>query len=164
MNFEGLVANYILQKYPEMGERMAYYISAAIQFAESYCLRGFEKEERTETCKVYRSTCFLNSTPIWGISSVIDAENGIQYTVKFFSQSGVVVLLEDVNDRWVKVTYLGGYETIPADLLVAIGELAAFLFKAEAGMESMRTGDFSVTYSDIPNHVREILDRYRSVT
>lgn len=66
----------------------------------------------------------------------------------------------------VKLTYTGGYTTIPEDLQHAVKELVMFWYKRNTdkrvGVTSVSIGDKSITYEkDIPESVMSVFKRYR---
>jgi len=66
----------------------------------------------------------------------------------------------------VKLTYTGGYTTIPADLQNAVKELVMFWYKRNTdkrvGVSNISIGDKSITYEkDIPESVMSVFKRYR---
>lgn len=64
----------------------------------------------------------------------------------------------------VSVSYIAGYDAVPQDVQQAVVEVVALRYKLKEhiGMTSRAKGAASDTYdtSDLPEHVKSILDRY----
>jgi len=70
------------------------------------------------------------------------------------------------GNKSVKVTYTGGYTTVPYDLQLATKELVMFWYKRNTdkrvGVSSVNVGDKSTSYeTDIPKSVTAVFQRYR---
>jgi uncharacterized phiE125 gp8 family phage protein len=71
--------------------------------------------------------------------------------------------------KCIKVVYVAGYATVPNDLIWAANEMVAYLYdnrSAASAVASQSIGGFSESYNDaagtdIPAHVRKVVDRYR---
>jgi len=151
-----------LLKYPELVGSVDTYAEISLRFAEKFCDRQFEENTFVEEHKVFRSVIVLKNYPVTSIVSVTSLDGENTYSVKQFTRDGIVYLDDWVNDEWVKVTYTAGYTTLPKDLLNALVELTAFFYKRETNMTTLRSGDFTVDFGDIPNDIKETLYRYRS--
>jgi len=161
MSIVGQVNEYISQKYPEVGTVTMRYAEIAVAVAESICSRKFAKATHTERTIAYRGMVFVSNTPLHDVVSVKDVEMGYEFNIKSFIPEGIIFLEYNNRRLWVEVKYVGGYETLPNDLVFAIGELAYYLFKHEPNIESLRGGDFTVNIADLPQVVLEVLNRYR---
>lgn len=156
-----IVAKIVL-KYPELVNMATSYAEIALRFAEKFCDRKFEQSTFTEEHKAFRSVVVLRNYPVTSVVSVTSLDDTIAYSVKQFTRDGIVYLGDWVNDEWVKVTYTAGFTTLPKDLLNALAELTAFFCKRETNIATLRSGDFTVNFNDIPADIKETLYRYRS--
>lgn len=156
------IIDLIRVKYPELGDLDNTYAEISLRFAEKFCDRQFEENTFVEEHKVFRSVIVLKNYPVTSVVSVTSLDGGTVYSVKNFTTNGIVFLDDWVNDEWVIVHYTAGYHTLPKDLLNALVELAAFFYKRETNMTTLRSGDFTVDFGDIPNDIKETLYRYRS--
>ncbi|MEM3147253.1 MAG: hypothetical protein QXY94_06860 [Archaeoglobaceae archaeon] len=162
MNVINEIIAQVSLKYPELDEVAAFYAEIALRFAEKLCDRQFEQATFTEEHKAFRSVVVLRNYPVTSVVSVTSLDDTIAYSVKQFTRGGIVFLDGWVNDEWVKVTYTAGFTTLPADLLNALVELTAFFCKRETNIATLRSGDFTVNFNDIPADIKETLYRYRS--
>ena len=122
-------------------------------------------------------TLLLRAYPISTVASVyVDTERSYASTdlldsgdYVYYSMDGTIKtdgsLLASGN-KSIKVTYTGGYSTIPYDLQLAIKELVMFWYKRNTdkrvGVASMSAGDKSMSYeNDVPQSVLSIFTRYR---
>lgn len=158
MGFLDPIIQQIQDKFPEVGEKAPTYVGLALRWAERFCGRKFELGEHTETIKVYNSHIFVSNPPLKEIISVGD------YHVEWWSEAGVIKLVESVNNEWVTVKYVGGYSQPPEDLVFAISELAYFLFKHEPHIQRISSGDFNLDLTQIPQVVLSLLETYRGVS
>lgn len=70
--------------------------------------------------------------------------------------------------RGIRVTYNGGYSTIPEDLKLAVFEMSKIIYKGSAGTQSSRfQGESKDSYNlgvdDFPPQVRRVLNLYRLI-
>jgi hypothetical protein len=66
-----------------------------------------------------------------------------------------------------RVTYTGGYEVIPQDLKLAVLDLLEYYLKSDMAIKSQRERGANtvqveyVTTTNLPSHIRRVLDMYR---
>jgi len=154
------ILEYVNAKYPEMGAAARAYCEIALALAESIAARKFQRSEYTEHAPCYSGIVVVTNTPLHEVISVINFD-GTQYTVVTYTPDGIVFIAEKPRKDWVVITYVGGYDSLPKDLLYAIGELAYFVFKYEPNIESIRSGDFNISIAEFPQPIKETILRYR---
>ncbi len=105
-----------------------------------------------DTEREYASTDLLDSTDyVWyGMEGTVRTDGAL------FSS----------GNKSVKVTYSGGYSTVPYDLQLAVKELVQFWYKRNTdkrvGVASISVGDKNVSYeTDVPKSVTSIFNRYK---
>jgi hypothetical protein len=77
--------------------------------------------------------------------------------------------VEGWSDAVVVVTYTHGFAVIPDDIVQATVMIASELFSNPGDVQQESIGSYSVSYggedtTDIPDHARALLDKYRVVT
>jgi hypothetical protein len=163
--------------------RLKAILVAVEQFATNYCGREFEQATYVETPDITEQTMFLNNFPVTSLTSVdyIDYEDNPQEAdlawFRLFGAEGIVEMDDaswyDISytskyaDRFLNVTYVGGYAVIPDDLKLAISSLVTMYFKDETSpvkSQNVRTIDYSVISAvNLPPHIRRVLDLYRRI-
>lgn len=127
-------------------------------------------------------TIFLRNPPINEVTSSVvicidsdrlyPAGNNLTRTdFAVYSRTGKVVLIDDYfpsNPLCVKVTYYGGWVSLPADIRLAALEAAVWFWKRQndgkIGVTSVNApqgGSTSYEDAGLPKAVTDILDRYR---
>jgi len=161
-------------------------INAASTFAADYCQRGLDDNGVSRFLSTARteyydgdgtrslhvlaypistvSTIYVDPDRAYAAGDLMDADNYVYYAMK-----GTVVTDGDVfstGPKSVKITYTGGYTTVPADLQHAIKELVTFWYKRNTdkrvGVTSVSVGDKGINYEPgVPESVLNVLKRYR---
>jgi hypothetical protein len=137
---------------------------------------------RNEKVEVYRGgKPYLSVTevPINEITSVEwSTDAGKTYTelVEFedwtrnLEYDNIEVLQQDVFPPYVngyRITYTGGYATVPEDLKLAALDLVVFYQRSDMAVKSARSAGSNnaqieyVMNSTLPSHIRRVLDLYR---
>lgn len=121
--------------------------NTAVALAETYCDRKFEYKADAIEYFTYDSdkTISLERYPLVAIESVTTYDNQVVTPpIRFDRKAGIVYLCGYANDEELTVTYEGGYQEFPADLLQAF----LFIFDAvwkdnygTGGGASVPTGD-----------------------
>lgn len=162
-------------------------IPAISQIVKTYCGRTFKdyystnKEERFSFTWGQPSV-FLTEIPIVTVVSVLELKEGSQtdYTTLTSGTDYIVDTTYDAIYRiesgrtknWnlgidaVKVTYRGGYATLPDDLELACFDLVTYYLKEQYIPEknhSSFTIRLNTEKADFPPHIKRILDMYRDV-
>jgi len=160
-------------------------VDATNEFIKNYCHRIFEATDYDE---LYDGTgtnsLILNNYPIISITSIyasdeeVEERTGIDEEGYYIKDAEHGVIYN--NDLWergrgiIKVTYRGGYETIPGDLIFAYYRTAEYLrhIYGRTGIVAESLGAYSFNLAQdvgsaqgmlsIPDlMVKSILDRYR---
>lgn len=99
----------------------------------------------------------------FGSGTLVDADD---YEV--YEEPGHVVLTGtgyDVGPRVIKVTYTGGYSTVPYDLSQACIELAVYWYEKfknhRVGLSSVGGDGGTYSYQDMPPFVKAVIAKYR---
>lgn len=155
-------------------------VSALIK---AYCRRSFVDYVNDAKVEVsaggYGSKIFLKESPLLTVSGVEYSEDyGNTYTdlVEF---TDYAVDLEDSSiyniplANWTKlingyrITYTAGYETLPADLKLAVLDLIKYYLNNDASVHSPKapgTNSVQIEYittSNLPAHIKRVLDLYK---
>jgi hypothetical protein len=167
--------------------RLDILIPAVSQVVRTYCGRSFidfygtNKEEKFSFTWGQPSV-FLTEIPIVNIVSVLELNEGSQtdYTTLTSGTHYIVDTTYDAIYRiedgraknWnigidaVKVTYRGGYASLPDDLELACFDILTYYLKEQYLPEknhSSFTIRFNTDKADFPPHIKRILDMYRDV-
>lgn len=161
--------------------RVKRYINAASWLCNKYTKRLLKSREHTE----YHSgdgtnTVFVRNYPVTTLTSVYDDPDRT-YGSDYLIDSDDLAIMPDelaykivydggyfqVGIRNVKITYTGGYETIPYDLAQACLEIVAMMWvnseERRFGIRSMTLGGGSITteITKLPLTAELILENYR---
>jgi len=147
-------------------------INQASQIVETYCDRYIEKRTNlTEDYFHVRDKIFVRAYPIISISSLqLVDENGNTTDVTEYTKDddlGIIYLNSEYEDAHFRITYTGGYETIPADIKFAamylLGQIYRISTDGAHGVTARTSPTGSVTYyiQDIAPVVKAVLDRYK---
>lgn len=149
------------------------------QLAKTYCRRTFidhYDETKTEIFRGGFGSLILAETPIVQVVSVEKSTNyGQSYTklTKFtdWVQDGDYIV--SVNPagfepllNGYRVTYFGGFETVPDDLKLAILDLVTYYRKNDGAIHSSKapgTNSVQIEYvstTSLPAHIKRVLDQY----
>jgi hypothetical protein len=150
--------------------------------AERLCQREFSQAVRTETYDGDGSPeLWLNVIPVTSIDSVsiLDddgTENSLTVShIRIDSDIGRIRIVSSEAEYYVfprgfqniKITYTGGFASIPEDLQEALVSWAQYLHarsRQDTSIESEKLGDYSRTVkdaSDLPRDVRSAISFYR---
>jgi hypothetical protein len=161
-------------------------INAASRLAVDYTGRGMDTNGVSRLLSTSRTeyydgdgtdTLYVKAYPISAVTSIyVDPDR--DYTSSDLLDTDDYVYYENDGKictdgalftggrKSVKVTYTGGYTSVPADLQQAVKELVLFWYKRNTdkrvGGASMSVGDKSISYeTDIPDSVKSTFKRYR---
>ena len=161
-------------------------IPAISQLIRTYCGRDFTGYYGTNLVEYFslkweQGVIFLRELPIVAVVTVEELTDGSQsaYTTLTASQYIVdtnmdaIYRVEDevrcdfpVGINAVKVTYKGGYATVPADLQLAACDLVTYYLK-EQFLPEKNHASFTIRYNndqpDFPDHIKRVLDFYRGI-
>lgn len=152
-------------------------ITAASQFAESYCSRVFHEATYTDQLSgtgTYR--LLLPQVPVTAVAAVgVDGASwlsaatsrnpGFQFDNLGLYAVGGMYFCRGVRN--VEVTYTAGYadDAIPADLSQAVIELVVLKFKRRTNIDvtARMIAQETISYNvqDMPKSTRSVLDLYR---
>lgn len=156
-------------------------ILAVDKFINQYCNRTIEQATVTEyhSLRAGQAVFLLKNPPVASITSLYDdPERSYGSGTLLTNNTDYVLEDEDAGivrfDEWatsggirnIKVVYVGGFSSVPADLAQAAIELVWLARdkgdKALLGLQSKSIADGSVSVfrNDWPAGVKEILDRY----
>lgn len=150
------------------------------QFAKTYCKRTFRdyyEDPFVEYSEGGFDRILLHETPIASITSVQQSTNyGQTYTalVKFtdWVQDGDDIISLHPSGKFeklirgYKITYFGGYETVPEDLKAACMDLLTYYKDNEGTIKSAKSAGSNTTQieyvqtSSLPAHIRRVFDQY----
>lgn len=156
-------------------------IPIASQLVKTFCHRTFVdyvSESKTEVFSGGWSKLYLKEYPILSIGSVeVSSDYGNNYTelTEFTdyvldAEDGAITCINAEEFPKVvngyKVTYTAGYETLPADLKVAVLDLITYYLKNDMSVHSPKapgTNSVQVEYittANLPAHIRRVLYMY----
>lgn len=150
------------------------------ELVKTYCRRSFVDyfdEAKIEVFKGGHSALLLKETPV---TQVISVERSINYgqtyskLIKFtdWVSEGDSILSLHATGIWpelingYKVNYFGGFETVPADLKLAVLDLITYYRKNDGAIHSTKapgTNAVQIEYvstTNLPAHIKRILDQY----
>lgn len=150
------------------------------EFAKTYCKRTFidyANDPYVEVVDGGYQNIFLRETPVLSIASVsVSTDYGQTYTKinKFIDWVQQGDSIRTLNPQGVfqsliqgyKITYFGGYESVPEDLKLAVMDLLTYYKDNEAAVKSTKAAGTNTTQieyiqsSSLPAHIRRILDLY----
>lgn len=160
-------------------------VPSVSNLVKTYCGRTFLDYYNTNkveyfTLKWKQNIVFLTETPITSIISVEELEESTINTYTTLTASEYVV--DDnlsaiyrvdtdatrydfpVGINAVRVTYRGGYASLPSDLRLAVSDLITYYLKEEHKPEKNHAS-FTITNptgkADFPEHIRRVLDMYK---
>lgn len=139
-------------------------IAAASQAIETYCNRVLTEHECVEDVQLIHSggIVMLSGYPVSAVT--IKDANGQQVTdFVLAARSGMLTI--NAAPGVYTVEYTAGYQTIPADLEFACIQLVAAMYDRRGSdhVVSETIGPVRAEYvDDIPQHIKWVLDRYRS--
>lgn len=152
-------------------------ITAASQYAMSFCARNFKSASYSE---VYDGTgttrLLLKQTPVTAVASV--SVDGLSYSATTsslasgfqFDDLGLFATGCSVfpyRQRCVSVAYTAGYTTVPFDLSQAVVEMVADKYKRRAniGIQARAIANETITYTsgEVPKSARVVLLNYMRV-
>lgn len=154
-------------------DRIDQLIPMVSDLVKTYCGRtfidGYNKQTREfielEQYADSGGTIFVTEDPLLEVVSVeVDGVDHTNYKV-YHQKSAVFVDTTAVGPEIVKITYKGGYAKTPPDLKLALLDLMAYYFKNEQ-VPRKTQGNTVVEFihdSNMPYHIRRVLDLYRII-
>jgi uncharacterized phiE125 gp8 family phage protein len=152
------------------------------RLVKSLCYRTFVdyvNDAKTEVYSGGTSKFHLKEYPVISVTGVeVSTDYGNTYTdlVEFTDyvldkeDDAVTVINATCFPRMVngyRVTYYGGYETLPDDLKIAVLDLITYYIKNDGSVHSPKAPGTNtvqieyITTTSLPAHIRRILDLYR---
>jgi hypothetical protein len=161
-------------------------LTSVSALVKNYCGRTFidyysvSKVEKF-SLKWGQKAVFLSETPVINISQVRELIEGTvnTYTIltsdQYVLDNNMDAIYRVESGDWqdfpvginaVEVTYTGGYITTPEDLKLALIDLTTYYYKDEYKPE-LNHSSFTIrnpsTVAGFPEHIKRVLDLYRSV-
>lgn len=115
---------------------------------------------------------FPNEFPIQSIVSIeYSTDSGETYTTVSggaFDRVKEAIYIPEENRQGInafKITYKGGYQTTPEDLKLACLDLVEYYYKGEYTPRKTSNNNVVeyITTSDLPSHIKRVLDLYRVI-
>lgn len=163
--------------------RLNVIVPSVSTLVKNYCGRSFldyvsTNKVDTFSMKWPQNVVFLSEIPVISVISVEEAEEGSTYTTLTTDQYKVDDFLDAVyrieagkrqdypeGINSVRVTYRGGYPTLPSDLRLAVTDLITYYLKEEWKPEKNQ-GTFTIRNEggepNFPEHINRVLDLYRN--
>jgi hypothetical protein len=161
-------------------------VPSVSNLVKNYCGKSFVDHYTTNKVEYFsmkwpQNTVFLSEIPILQVVSVEEFESeeeGSSYTTLSAAQYTVDSNLDAVyrieggrrqdfpqGINSVRVTYKGGFATIPLDLRLAVTDLITYYLKEEWKPEKNQ-GVFTIrndsAEANFPDHINRVLDLYRN--
>ncbi len=154
-------------------------VSALVKTYVGRTLVDCYSEEKVQVFSGGTRCLTLQEVPVNEISSV---EYSIDYGKTYTSlvnytdyvlnkQTDTIDVLGVERFPWapngLRVTYTGGYASVPEDLKLGVLDLVVFYLKSDMAVKSSRSAGANnalieyVTNSTLPSHIRRVLDLYR---
>lgn len=168
---------------PSQDDAVQSAIDYAITMVESYCQRKFERKTYIDSFYPYVYTAFLLNWPVESIDKVeLDGDEVVDPTYDLDKMRGIVRFNQGLNNWTNKyemlITYTGGFDPIPDDLMEAALDVVKARFEQKDDDPSKGPvkferidGSVSVSYGDPPatdptagavSPYIGVLNRYRS--
>lgn len=165
--------------------RLNVIVPSVSTLVKNYCGRSFldyvsTNKVDTFSMKWPQNVVFLSEIPVINVISVeeLESEESYNYVTLTADQYKVDNFLdaiyrieagrrqdypEGINS--VRITYRGGYPTLPSDLRLAVTDLITYYLKEEWKPEKNQ-GSFTIRNEgaepDFPDHIKRVLDLYRN--
>lgn len=112
------------------------------------------------------ASVYVDTNREYGTADLIDSDDYVWYAMR-----GTIVTdgaLFGGGNKSIKVTYTGGYSTVPGDLQQAVKELVQFWYKRNTdkrvGVNSVSVGDKNMSYeTDVPKAIASVFARYKDL-
>ncbi len=151
-------------------------------FIKTYCGRSFVDyfdEPKTEVFNGGVGAFILSETPVLAVQSVSFSNDYgqtyadlVEYSDWVLDQDTYIVAISPSGWpkqlKGYKITYVAGYETVPADLKLAVLDMVTYYRQNDAAVHSPKapgTNSVQIEYissSTLPAHIRRILDLYKA--
>lgn len=157
-------------------------IPIASQMVKTYCRRTFNdfvNDAKIEVNSGGSDKLYLSEFPVLAISSV---EYSTDYGATFIALAEFTEYVANLEEGYLlpinydgifptalngyKITYTGGYETVPADLKVAAMDLLTYYLKNDMAVKAQRAAGANtvqieyITKNTLPSHIVRVLDMY----
>ena len=163
----------------DQDEKIELISSSVSELVKAYCARAFLDYYDTDKVEYYNggaTSYFTEEMPIMSITSIEESiDYGQNYTALVSFEDYVLDLMNDkiiifagdlVNaPNYYKITYKAGFPRLPSDLKLACFDLVDYYMKKESTPRKSGS-DVSVQYitnSDLPPHIKRVLDLYRVI-
>lgn len=162
----------------EYDYRIELILAKVSEYVKTYCNRGFIEyydkstgnfipivEYSNEPGYYYTSEFPVNSL----VSVEYSADNGVTYSpvTAYLDKSKDAVFIDSTDEgiNAYKITYTGGFKKTPEDLKLACLDLVDYYYKSE-NTPRKSSGNNIIEYvmtSDLPSHIKRVLDLYRVI-
>jgi len=163
----------------EQDERLTQLIETVSSLIKAYCGRtfiDFYDEADTMIFNGEYPQLFVREYPIRDVLSFeYSPDYGVTYTpltegtdfvIDYALDVVFVIIMPSVASvNGLKLQYRGGYETLPADLKLAVFDTIMYYAKSENNPKKVN-GFVSIEYvlsADFPAHIKRVLDLYRTI-
>lgn len=166
-------------------------ILEADAYIYGYCRRNFNVSQYTERHKVNHKV-FPKNYPVISVenlsrSKLVNNDFGevVELTDYTYSDTDYIVhpsyielcdsVYIDISNKiewttnessYVTLSYTAGYKVIPQDLEVAATLVVVYFYNllSTEGKSTERIGDYSASYTDMPQTIKLLLNKYRKVS
>lgn len=165
----------------EIDAKLTILIPMVSAFVKTYCGREFANNTVTATVEYHRggNMIMVREPPIISVDSVEQKltstasytalTSGVDYEFDVSSNSIVSLCSTGFLDipNAIKVTYKGGYASIPGDLKLGVYSLISYYLKNEQSPRKALNGRDIYTDNpqsqDLPPHIKRVLELYRII-
>ena len=162
----------------EFDDKIYNIITKTSEFVKNYCNRTFIDNYDKATSQFTNIVEYSNvpgifltaEFPIQSIVSVeLSTDSGTTYTstTGIVDKSKDVIIIDDTYEgvNAYKVTYKGGFAKTPEDLKLACLDLVDYYYKKESVPRKTSSNNVIeyVMTSDLPSHIKRVLDIYRVI-
>lgn len=162
--------------------RLTLILDLVDSLVNTYCNRKFEQATYTEEqVEIINSiSIFIDNPPLNSVTTleyfsqgkvwtVVDAADFLEYS----EEGHIEIISNNIVTLGIlkpfRVTYSGGFTTIPADLKLAVFDLTTFYHKREKSPRvvqnntSVTSASDKISRSQMPAHIKRVLDLYRII-
>lgn len=153
-------------------------VNKVSEYVKSYCNRTFIDYYDKTTNEYLNIVEYSNEpgyfyTSEFPVNSLVQVEYssdmGTTYSpsIAYFDMSKDAIYIDSIAEgiNAYKITYTGGYKKTPEDLKLACLDLVEYYYKGEyTPKKSSGTNTVEyITTSDLPSHIKRVLDLYRVI-
>lgn len=144
---------------------LMFYVDSIIKKIEKIIGIEIEYGKITEIVKgIDKNIVYLNKRPLESILEVQYLDKNIDFT---YNQGQNFVFLDRIIccNEFVKVTYTGGYKTLPNDIVMLICDLvkSEMMAQQNAGLSSYKIKDISYSFIDGLDRNKDFMDKISTI-